>query len=50
MSSKFDEYEKKRLKRETRIEELESKVNSLSTKVGKLEYTTNSQNGAIFKT
>ena len=39
MSSKFDECEKERLKREARIVELESKVVSMSTKVEKLEYT-----------
>ena len=39
MSSKFNEYEKERLERESRIMELESKVVSLSTKVEKLEYT-----------
>ena len=38
MSSKYDEYEKKRLEREDRIVELESQVVSLSTKVEKLEY------------
>ena len=39
MSSKFDEHEKERLERETKIVELESKVVSLSTKIEKLEYT-----------
>ena len=39
MSSKFDEHDKERLKREARIAQLESEVVSLSTKVEKLEYT-----------
>ena len=38
MSTKFDEYEKKRLEREDRTVELESRDVSLSTKVEKLGY------------